>query len=199
MSSDLHSWVASASSKRATDRIRTEVRCRRAKRERLLVTPFRRRCPSWIAYRPGPSQSGQANSNSSGVAIWMLLQIAIKFARQRSASGVSQPLGKRGALCFRRLLVPNVHPEGKTVERNAVAGEHVRGSALMLCMPSRTLRHFSVNCSRSQPLPVGFWCSQLPPLRLATSGCSLARQVAPDLSRQLLFPFILSRRTLAWL
>ena len=68
-SNDLHARVASPGSRRATDRIRTGVRCRRAKRERLLVTPVRKRCPSWIAYRPGPSQSGQANSNSSGVAI----------------------------------------------------------------------------------------------------------------------------------
>ena len=68
-SNDLHAWVASPGSRRATDRIRTGVRCRRAKRERLLVTPVRKRCPSWIAYRPGPSQSRQANSNSSGVAI----------------------------------------------------------------------------------------------------------------------------------
>ena len=68
-SSDLHARVASPGSRRATDRIRTGVRCRRAKRERLLVTPVRKRCPSWIAYRPGPSQSGQANSNSSSVAI----------------------------------------------------------------------------------------------------------------------------------
>ena len=39
----------------------------------MLVTPVRKRCPSWIAYRPGPSQSGQANSNSSSVAIQQMV------------------------------------------------------------------------------------------------------------------------------
>ena len=68
-SNDLHAWIASPGSRRATDRIWTGVRCRRTKRETLLVTPVRKRCPSWNAYSPGPSQSGQASSHSSGVAI----------------------------------------------------------------------------------------------------------------------------------
>ncbi len=130
-SSDLHARVASPGFSRATDRIRTGVCCRRTKRDRLLVTPARKRCPSWIAYSPGPSQSGQANSNSSSVAIQ---RMSFTINEQNRASTLlircfarGRSVGDLWVACMAQakwLTKPN-------------AGAYVGRSAMMYCPPSR--------------------------------------------------------------
>ncbi len=132
-SNDLHAWVASPGSRRATDRIRTGVRCRRAKRERLLVTPVRKRCPSWIAYRPGPPQSGQANSNSSGVAIQKMTST---INEQKRASTLLIRCFARGRSVGDSWVVCMAQAKWLTKPN---AGSYVGRSAMMYCPPSRGL------------------------------------------------------------
>ena len=143
-SNDLHARVASPGSRRATDRIRTGVRCRRTKRDRLLVIPVRKRCPSWIAYRPGPSQSGQTNSNSSSVAIQ---RMTFTINEQNRASTLlircfarGRSVGDLWVVCMARakwLTKPNA---GSYVGRSAMMYCPPRGFgySLRLCFPSAT-------------------------------------------------------------
>ena len=148
-SNDLHAWVASPGSRRATDRIRTGVRCRRASRERLLVTPVRKRCPSWIAYNPGPSQSGQANSNSSGVAIQ---RMTFTINEQKRASTLLIKCFARGRSVGAVWVVCGCLHSG----RSAMMYCPPRGSgySLCLCSPSASvLRALPVDRASSVSTP----------------------------------------------
>ena len=140
----------------------------------MLVTPVRKRCPSWIAYRPGPSQSGQANSNSSGVAIQ---RMSFTINEQKRASTLlirclarGRSVGDSWVVCMAQakwLTKPN-------------AGSYVRRSAMMYCPPreaSATLpaapsfprflgKHARLGMSRAAPsarlLPAAPCHSRLP-------------------------------------
>jgi hypothetical protein len=97
----------------------------------LLVTPVRKRCPSWIAYRPGPSQSGPANSNSSGVAIQ---RMTFTINEQKRASTLLIRCFARGRSVGDVWVVCVAQAKWLTKPN---AGSYVRRSAMMYCPPSR--------------------------------------------------------------
>ena len=140
----------------------------------MLVTPVRKRCPSWIAYRPGPSQSGQANSNSSGVAIQ---RMTFTINEQKRASTLLIRCFARGSSVGDLWVVCMAQAKWLT---KPDAGSYVRRSAMMYCPPreaSATLpaapcfprflgKHARLGMSRAAPsarlLPAAPCHSRLP-------------------------------------
>ena len=93
-------------------------------RTRLLVYPARRRAPSSVMYRPGPSQAGQASSNSRTVAI-----LLARLSTQRTIKEFAE-------IVFLPIRCPLDRPVSRESLRFTAAQGVWSGSASTLPYPS---------------------------------------------------------------